>query len=242
MRLSSGGAQIVPERRFVQTAHAPHAKTTAMTLSAILFDFDGTLVESLDVKLVAFAALYRRYGNEVERAAVQHYREHSGVSRFKRIRHCHEQILGQTPSDAEINALGDTFGTMVEDKVVASEWVPGAREFLDMYLGVVPLFVASATPQEELERIIAKRGMAGYFQAIFGSPPDKTEIIAGIIETHGLDRAGVFMIGDGRADYDAAVANGVRFVGRLPPGLPNPFPEHTDVINDLIDLPRFIQP
>ena len=212
-----------------------------MTLSAILFDFDGTLVESLDVKIVAFASLYRRYGTEVERAAVQHYREHSGVSRFKRIRHCHEQILGQTPSDAEIHALGDTFGAMVEDKVVASRWVPGARKFLDGSLGVAPLFVASATPQQELERIIARRGMGEYFQAIFGSPPDKTEIISGIIDAHGLDRAGVFMIGDGRADYDAAIANGVRFVGRLPPGLPNPFPKDTDVIADLTDLPRFIQ-
>lgn len=226
----------------MQTTCTPCVKTTAMTLSAILFDFDGTLVESLDVKIVAFASLYRRYGDDIERAAVQHYRQHSGVSRLKRIRHCHEQILGQAPSDAEINALGDTFGRLVEDQVVASEWVPGAREALERYIGLVPLFIASATPQKELERIIDKRRMGEYFHAIFGSPPDKTEIIGEIVKTHALEREGVFMIGDGRADYEAAVANGVRFVGRLPPGLPNPFPEHTDVIGDLIDLPRFIQP
>ena len=212
-----------------------------MTISAILFDFDGTLVESLDVKIVAFASLYRRYGEDVERAAVQHYREHSGVSRLKRIRHCHEQILGETPSDAQINELGDTFGTMVEDKVVASQWVPGAREFLDAHLGVLPLFIASATPQEELERIIDKRGMGRYFKAIFGSPPDKTEIIREIIDVHRLEPADVIMIGDGRADYDAAIANGVRFIGRLPGGPPNPFPQDATVIDDLTGLPRFTQ-
>jgi phosphoglycolate phosphatase-like HAD superfamily hydrolase len=225
----------------MQTKAACCGKTTAMTISAILFDFDGTLVESLDVKIVAFASLYRRYGEDIERAAVQHYRAHSGVSRLKRIRHCHEQILGETPSDAEISELGDTFGTMVEDKVVASQWVPGAREFLDAHVGVLPLFIASATPQEELERIVEKRGMGRYFEAVFGSPPDKTEIIRAIIGTHRLEPAGVIMIGDGRADYDAAVANEVRFVGRLPGGHPNPFPDTADVIDDLTDLPRFIR-
>jgi phosphoglycolate phosphatase-like HAD superfamily hydrolase len=212
-----------------------------MTISAILFDFDGTLVESLEVKIIAFASLYRSYGEDVERAAVQHYRQHSGVSRLKRIRHCHEQILGETPSDAEIDALGDAFGTMVEDKVVASPWVPGAREFLDAHFGVLPLFIASATPQDELERIIEKRGMTRYFDDIFGSPPDKTEIIREIIGTHRLDPAGVLMIGDGRADYDAAIANGVRFVGRLPGGQFNPFPDDAHVIGDLTNLPRLIQ-
>ena len=239
--MSSGGAQVEPQRRFLQTASAHCSKTPAMTISAILFDFDGTLVESLDVKIVAFASLYRSYGKDVERAAVRHYRKHSGVSRFKRIRDCHEQILGATLSDAEVNELGDTFGTMVEDKVVASQWVAGAREFLDAQLGVLPLFIASATPQEELERIIDKRGMSRYFDAIFGSPPDKTEIIRKIVGTHRLEPADVVMIGDGRADYDAAIANGVRFVGRLPGGHPNPFPDDADVIGDLTDLPRFIQ-
>jgi phosphoglycolate phosphatase-like HAD superfamily hydrolase len=211
-----------------------------MTVSAILFDFDGTLVESLDVKIIAFASLYRSYGADVERAAVQHYREHSGVSRLKRIRHCHEQILGEAPSDAEIEELGDLFGAMVEDKVVAAQWVPGAREFLEAQLGVRPLFIASATPQEELERIIEKRGMTHYFDAIFGSPPDKTEIIYEIVATRRLEPRDTIMVGDGWADYEAAITNGVRFVGRVPGDCRNPFPEDTAVIADLSGLPRFI--
>lgn len=226
----------------MQTADAPCAKTTGMTNSAILFDFDGTLVESLDVKIIAFAALYRAYGEDVERAAVRHYRQHSGVSRLKRIRHCHEQILGATPTEAEIVALGDLFGTMVEDQVAAAEWVPGAREFLDAQLGVRPLFIASATPQKELERIVEKRGMSHYFDAVFGSPPDKGEIIRAILESRGLEPSGVVMIGDGRADYDAAMANRVRFIGRLTRGYPSPFPQDADVIDDLTSLPRFLHP
>jgi phosphoglycolate phosphatase-like HAD superfamily hydrolase len=212
-----------------------------MTISAILFDFDGTLVESLDVKILAFASLYRGYGEDVERAAIHHYREHSGVSRFKRIRHCHEQILGQTPSDAAINELGNLFGAMVEEKVVAAQWVPGAREFLEAQLGVRPLFIASATPQQELERIIEKRGMTHYFAAIFGSPPDKAEIIREIVANWRLEPGSVVMIGDGRADYEAAITNGVRFVGRVPGDHPNPFPEDATIIGDLSSLPHFIR-
>ncbi|MGZ8410542.1 MAG: HAD family hydrolase [Hyphomicrobium sp.] len=191
--------------------------------------------------MIAFASLYRGYGEDVERAAVHHYREHSGVSRFKRIRHCHERILGQTPSDAEVNELGNRFGAMVEDQVVAAQWVPGAREFLEAQLGVRPLFIASATPQAELQRIIAKRGMTRYFAAIFGSPLDKTEIIREIVATWRLEPESVIMIGDGRADYEAAITNGVRFVGRVPHDHPNPFPEDAAIIGDLSSLPRFIR-
>lgn len=207
-----------------------------MTISAILFDFDGTLVESLDVKIAAFASLYAHHGREVERAAVEHYRANSGVSRLTRIRHCHEQILGDPPSEEAVQRLGDAFGALVEDQVVASDWVPGAHKFLDAHAGKLPLFIASATPREELARIIAKRRMEHYFEGVFGSPPDKTVLIQEIIAGRELDPDRVVMVGDGRADYDAAVANGVRFVGRLPAGHPNPFPEDAVVVADLSTL------
>jgi phosphoglycolate phosphatase-like HAD superfamily hydrolase len=211
-----------------------------MRTAAVLFDFDGTLVESLVVKVEAFRKLYAPFGKAVEERAVAHYRARTGVSRLDRIRHCHRELLGETPSAEVVQQISDRFGELVEDRVVASAWVAGAEAFLTRYCGVLPLFVVSATPQAELDRILARRRMDHYFADVFGSPPDKTTILHEIVATHWLAPETVVMVGDGRADHDAAAANGVRFVGRVPPGEADPFPAGTAVIPDLGGLAAWL--
>lgn len=213
---------------------------TNLPVQAILFDFDGTLVESMDVKIAAFRDLYAPFGDTIADAAVAHYRAHSGVPRSTRIRACHEMLLGRKPNDKEIRLLGDQFGAMVEDKVIAAPLVAGAEAFLEAYADRVPLLIVSATPQEELERIIERRGMMHYFVDILGSPPDKLVLIHDVLSTHWWAPDRVLMVGDGRADEDAAMANGCRFLGRLPPGESSPFSVGTQAIPDLASLPGFI--
>lgn len=202
----------------------------------MFFDFDGTLVESLDLKVAAFRTLYAPFGREIEDKAVAYYRANTGISRSVRIRRCHRDLLGEDIAPEELQRLSDRFGALVEDQVVACDMVPGALAFLERHRGVIPLFIASATPQEELERIVQRRNMAAFFTDIFGSPPDKTAILHDIIATHWFDPAAVVMVGDGRSDYEAAAANGLRFVGRVPAGEASVFPPGTTTIADLRDL------
>jgi hypothetical protein len=44
------------------------------------------------------------------------------------------------------------------------------------------------------------------------------------------------MIGDSLTDYEGAVQAAVRFVGRVPLGQPNPFPDGTAIIPDLLQF------
>lgn len=211
-----------------------------MTVAAVLFDFDGTLVESLDVKINAFRELYAVFGEGIAEQAVAHYRANTGMPRNQRIAHCHNHLLGRETTDREVALLSEQFGGMVEDKVVASPWVPGAKEFLDAHDGTYPLFIVSATPHAELERIVAARGMEGYFEGVYGSPPDKTAIIHDLISMYWFEPATVVMIGDGRADSEAAVVNETRFIGRQAPGQDAPFPPGTPVLPNLTDLSRYL--
>ncbi len=211
-----------------------------MTLAAVLFDFDGTLVESLDVKVAAFRALYAPFGEAIADQAAAHYRAHTGVPRRERFGFCHRTLLGRELGEKESRLLSEQFGAMVEDQVIASPWVPGAKAFLDGHSGAYPLFLVSATPQAELDRIVAARGMGDYFEDTFGSPPDKTAILHEVLSINWFDRARVVMVGDGRAGADAAVANGTRFIGRQAPGQAADFPPGTPVLSDLVDLPRYL--
>ena len=200
---------------------------------AIFFDFDGVIVESLDVKIEAFRQMYAPYGETVVRQAIDHYVHQTGVPRLFRFKHCHEHFLGQDLSDAEAQALSDRFGEMVEDLVVACDGVPGARGFLEAYADSIPCFVVSATPDAELKRILRRRGLAPFFAETYGSPPDKPEVLSGVLAARGWLGAETVMVGDGLADYRAATAHGIRFIGRTHAWLESPFPDGTTTIDDL---------
>jgi phosphoglycolate phosphatase-like HAD superfamily hydrolase len=179
----------------------------------VVLDFDGVLVESVDVKTRAFARLYSRYGADVEAEVVAYHLANGGMSRFQKFRYFHGTLLGEPLSAAQEAALGREFSALVEDAVVSAPWVPGALEFLDAHHRELPLFVASGTPEDELKRIVERRGMAHYFADVRGAPASKGEIISSLVAQHGLDPQRTLMVGDARADYEGARQAGVAFLG-----------------------------
>lgn len=207
--------------------------------AALVFDFDGVLVESTAVKTDAFAAVYQHYGGDTASKAAAYHLEHAGISRYVKFRHLHQTLLGIRLSDAEVAQLGVQFSRLVLDAVVAAPWVRGACEFLDSHCATLPLFVASGTPDEELKTIVARRGMQRYFRSVHGAPATKGEIVAGIINRHGFNPREVLMIGDAIADLNGAQQAGARFIGRLHDDA-NPFPPDIPVIPDLTSLDRLL--
>ena len=204
-----------------------------MNWQAIVFDFDGVLVESVDVKGDAFVALYEADGPAVQAKVRAYHDAHGGVSRFEKIKLFEEEYCGRAADEARVNALADRFSEIVERRVVDADAVAGALEFLRDYEGAAPLYVASATPQDELRRIVSKRGMDGFFNGVYGSPRKKDALLADIIAEHGYDAACVLMVGDAITDYKAAMTCGTAFLGRVPPGHESPFPAGTRVVADL---------
>jgi phosphoglycolate phosphatase-like HAD superfamily hydrolase len=203
---------------------------------AVFFDFDGVILESSGIKGRAFRALYQEHGSDVAEAAVAHHEAHDGVCRRKKIRHCHSRLLGMTLSKTALDALARRFSGLLEDAVVASDWVPGAEALLERSRRRLALFVVSRTPESELRRIISRRGMAGCFHSVRGAPPEKVPIIRALLHDHDLLPSRTLFIGDQMNDYDAARATGLDFVGRVAPGQLSPFPPGTRVVSDLTQL------
>lgn len=208
-----------------------------MTLCrAVIFDFDGVIVESEEIKTHAFMSMYREYGPAVVEAAVAHHRANGGISRRKKIRWCHRTQLGIELDQTALDALCHRFSRMVEDEVVACDWVAGAEEVLRTQFQRRLLFIISGTPENELRRIFARRDLDRWFVEVWGSPPGKPEIVADILTRHRLDPRAVLFVGDAMADLRAARANGLRFIGRIANGNRSPFPPGTPAINDLTQL------
>ncbi len=211
-----------------------------LAFDAIVFDFDGVLVESVDVKTRAFAELYQPYGESVVERVLAFHMANGGVSRFEKFRYFHRHFLNRELSAAEEEELGERFSSLVEDAVVASEWVAGAREFLEANYRELPLYVASGTPDDELRHILERRSVMHYFKAASGSPLKKAEIICRFAGADDLALDRILMIGDATTDLEGAVGAGTAFLGRVKLGELNPFPDSVPIVPDLHNLHSFL--
>lgn len=155
---------------------------------------------------------------------------------MRKIELYHRDFLGEPLSPAELKTWIARYAEIVESKVVAAPAVPGAVEFLQAVQGRLKLFVISGTPEDELRRIVSKRGWAGYFDEIHGSPRLKPQIIDDIATRNGLDISRVLFVGDAMTDFDAAHDRGVTFLGRIAPHHDDVFPPGTETVEDLTGL------
>jgi phosphoglycolate phosphatase-like HAD superfamily hydrolase len=183
-------------------------------IRAIIFDFDGVLVESTDVKTKAFERLFAGEDPKSARRIVDYHLKNAGVSRFVKFKSIYRDILKRSLSETEFHKLCREFSGLVMDEVVSCPWVAGALEFLERNRGAYSFFIVSGTPEEELQRIVQRRGIAGFFQEVLGSPRTKDILLADIMDRHGLRSEEMIFIGDSETDWEAAQRTEVGFVWR----------------------------
>lgn len=200
-----------------------------MSLSLIIFDCDGVILESVEAKTRAFARVGAGYGDEASQRLVEYHREHGGVSRFKKFAWLFEQVLGRPVSEQDMHNLGERFADYCLDEVIRSDLVPGIMMVLDRWKGVVPMYVASGTPQKELEDVLAARGLAPYFAGICGTPPGKADLLRNILKETGAHPSSVVMVGDSSTDQYAAEAVRCLFYGRGEYFRHSEYPWHDDL-------------
>lgn len=182
----------------------------------IVFDFDGVLVESGEVKTEAFAHLFKAEPAEVVARVVRYHEQHGGICRFEKFRVIYREILQRPLSEEAFRRLCEAFSGLVVDEIVAAPWVPGAEEFLRRHRqGRYTFFIVSGTPQQELREIIRRRGMAHFFAEVLGAPETKARLLSGLLRRHAFRRHEVVFVGDAQTDWLAARQCGVRFVRRM---------------------------
>ena len=85
---------------------------------AIVFDFDGTLVESNKVKAWAFGKLYEDYGEAIVQQVIAYHREHEGISCFVKFRYWHEHLLHQHYTEEIGENLPQSYSELVLDAII----------------------------------------------------------------------------------------------------------------------------
>lgn len=185
-------------------------------IRAVVFDFDGTLVDSPAIKEQAFAEVALSVsGGEAAMERVrndgQPQDRHAVFRRFA-------DILAADNAVAEPavwgRALAERYSDLCEQRISTCPDCPGAPEVLSAlgeegYL----LYLNSATPAEALRPILERRGLTAAFHDVFGIPPTKEENLRRILAAAGAKPDEVVVVGDGADDAASARALGCHYLG-----------------------------
>jgi|TARA_B100002003_G_C14135735_1_gene546206 phosphoglycolate phosphatase-like HAD superfamily hydrolase len=181
-------------------------------LKAIILDFDGVIIESMEIKTDAFRELFKESPEHLD-AILEYHLKHGGVSRYTKFSYIYKNILKQPLDEGELEKLGEKFSKLVMEKVMQCPLTLGTLEFLGEYYKKLSLYIASGTPERELRTIVKHHGMLKYFRGVYGTPALKSEIINMILEVDKFKKNDVLFIGDSLTDYEEARKVNVPFIG-----------------------------
>ena len=211
-------------------------------IKAIILDFDGVILESMDIKTNAFKDLFKDYPEDLN-AIVEYHIRNGGVSRYTKFSYIYNNILKQPLDGNKLKELGEKFSHLVLQEMLRCPLVAGVQQFLEEYTKKVGLFIASGTPEEELKFLVKKRGLLDYFKGVYGTPALKFEIIQHILIDEGIKKEEAIFVGDAISDYEDAKKVGIPFVARFNKSSEsNPFLNlKVPIIMDFNDLKIFLK-
>tara|TARA_B100000315_G_scaffold215016_1_gene213910 strand:- start:981 stop:1643 length:663 start_codon:yes stop_codon:yes gene_type:complete len=184
-------------------------------IKAIIFDFDGVILESVDIKKEAFIKLYSTYGKDVVQKVHNHHIENGGMSRYDKIKHYHKNFIGIDPTQTELIRFTKKFSEIVFEKVINAPYVNGALEFIQDNYKKYSLFISTATPTDEINLILKAKKISDYFIGVYGSPDIKKKHIIKIGRKFNFDLNEMIMFGDSTSDLIAAKDCSIQFVLRM---------------------------
>lgn len=183
----------------------------------MIFDFDGTLVDSAGAKRQAFFDIFPAAGSDIVEAVLR--ADPDG----NRVRVIPRMVEGMRARGVPLDCADPAeyvarYGEISERAVSNAPELPGASDLLRTLSARTALHLCSNTPEETVRRHVAARGWAAHFLSVDGYPTTKQSKIGEIVSARHLDPGRVAMVGDGISDEEAAAANRCAFFAIRAPG------------------------
>jgi phosphoglycolate phosphatase-like HAD superfamily hydrolase len=179
----------------------------------IFWDFDGVIKESAEIKAKAFRRLFSSGGQSLANKIEAHHNSNGGMSRYEKFP-IYLQWAGEEVTKGTLDALSLEFSEIVFQDILDANWVPGVLEYLQKNHQRQIFILVTATPLEEIKKILNILGISNYFKCVHGSPQTKAKAIADGLTKFKCAPDNALMIGDSYVDLSAAKENAVGFLLR----------------------------
>ena len=180
----------------------------------LIFDFDGVLAETNNIRFEGFRLLFRDYPDDQVQMLVEYAMLNGGMSRYEKIKYFFKEIRNEIISDASVQILSRQYTELVKQKVIDAEPVKGSLEFLSNNYTNYDFAIVSGSDQEELREVCQARKIYQLFLNILGSPERKETNLSKLLLEEGWDKESCLFIGDSLNDLEAAQINNIDFIAR----------------------------
>lgn len=180
------------------------------TWSAVLFDLDGTIVDSAADITASLAHTFETMGLDVPSEEV--LLSYVGPPLLDSLR------LTAGFDDAEAWAALAVYRDHYADRVLRSPVFPGVAGVLErLHSAGIPVALATSKPESMARKVLDHAGLSQYFTVITGASDDeelstKADVVAEALrrlQAEGIDTEHAVMVGDRGYDTLGAAANGV---------------------------------
>ncbi len=194
-------------------------KVSLKSVKVILFDWDGTLIDSLSIKAQNAGQLFAQTWGLSPESVAQSYRRHSGIPR--------RQLFDAILSDHRLPPLGDeqfvelsrqfsllNLRALCDGEILRAETRDTLRRLAEQGLR---LYVSSSAEAAEIEQIAQNLGIRRYFQEILGSKGKFTKgkpHVDYILQKEQVTKQEVAFVGDDLADIRLGRQAGVITIGK----------------------------
>ena len=187
-----------------------------MAIRIIVFDFDGTLIDSNKLKYNTFFELFpqNEFYKEIIIEVLEKFFEESRYIILKEIlKRIEENCVKTKTGDIEIRIkkLANKYNDIVVAGVRDCKEKSCATKVLESLSVRYRLYLNSTTPELALRDIIKHRRWKDYFCDIFGYPGEKVPTLLKIIQKEKVNPNEVLVVGDRKVDRISASKVGCRF-------------------------------
>ena len=205
--------------------------------SIIVFDFDGVIVDSNEVRMNGFIRLYQnRYPWAIDEYR-RYLRLNSGLSRYKKIEYFYENILRIEPELMILTKDAEDYSSIVTSDVIKAPFIDGSIDFIKKNINRFEYAMISSSNQLELIKICMSRDIDKYFTEILGSPIEKNKNIERFIRNKNAIKSEIVYVGDTKYDEIAALNSGISFIGF---GQKSEFSQTEKVVNTYAELEKIL--
>lgn len=176
----------------------------------IVFDCDGVILNSNNVKTLAFYNAALPYGENAAKSLVDYHISIGGVSRYKKFAWFFENVVCGKEGPG-IDELLKAFAHEVTCGLENCEIDSGLHELRER-TSKAKWLIISGGDQFELRDVFNNLGMIDLFNGgIFGSPETKEMILTRELTNDSIQLPALY-IGDSKYDYQAATSVGLDFI------------------------------